>query len=71
MRITLADRFKALLARDEYSYWFALITDDEKKLLRMDSWELARLIQVTPKSGVWRSICCRFALRRYRVEQPT
>ena len=44
MRITLADRFKALLARDEYGYWFALITDDEKKLRRMDSWQLARLI---------------------------
>jgi hypothetical protein len=30
--------------RLQYSYWFALITDDEKKLRRMDSWELARLI---------------------------
>ncbi|PAU89772.1 hypothetical protein CK507_02565 [Pseudomonas sp. WN033] len=44
MRITWADRIKALFARDEYSYWFALITDEEKELRRMDSWELAKVI---------------------------
>jgi|SRR3990167_438568 len=44
MRITLADRFKALFARDEYSYWFKFITDEEKELRRMDSWELAKVI---------------------------
>jgi len=37
MRITLGDRIRALFARDEYSYWFALITDEEKALRRMDS----------------------------------
>ena len=53
MRITLADRFKALFARDEYDYWFQLITDEEKELRRMDSWELAKVIQeetVHPKN---------------------
>ena len=44
MRINLADRFKALFARDEYGYWFRLITDEEKELRRMDSWELAKVI---------------------------
>lgn len=44
MRITWADRIKALFARDEYGYWFALITDEEKELRRMDSWELAKVI---------------------------
>lgn len=44
MRITLVDRIKALFARDEYSYWFKLITDEEKELRRMDSWELAKVI---------------------------
>ena len=44
MRITFFDRIKALFARDEYSYWFKHITDEEKELRRMDSWELAKVI---------------------------
>lgn len=44
MRITMVDRFKALFARDEYDYWFKLVTDEEKELRRMDSWELAKVI---------------------------
>ncbi len=44
MRITWRDRIRALFARAEYSYWFALITDEEKVLRRMDSWELAKVI---------------------------
>ncbi|WP_038150448.1 hypothetical protein [Thiomicrorhabdus chilensis] len=45
MRMTIADRFKALFANDEYDYWFKHFTDEEKKLRRMDSWELAKVIQ--------------------------
>ena len=44
MRITWTDRLKALFAKDEYDYWFKLITDEEKELRRMDSWELAKII---------------------------
>jgi len=44
MRITFFDRIKALFARDEYSYWFRHLTDEEKELRRMDSWELAKVI---------------------------
>jgi hypothetical protein len=44
MHITFFDRIKALFARDEYSYWFKHITDEEKELRRMDSWELAKVI---------------------------
>lgn len=44
MRITVVDRIKALFAKDEYSYWFKLITDEEKELRCMDSWELAKVI---------------------------
>lgn len=44
MRITLADRIKALFARVEYGYWFKLATDEEKELRRLDSWGLAKVI---------------------------
>jgi hypothetical protein len=44
MRITIADRFKALIAKDEYDYWFKHFTDEEKELRSMDSWALAKVI---------------------------
>lgn len=44
MHITFADRLKAILARDKYGFWFKLATDEEKKLRRMDSWELVKII---------------------------
>lgn len=44
MRITLTDRFRALFAKDEFDYWFKQFTDEEKDILRMDSWELAKII---------------------------
>lgn len=44
MRITLTDRIRALFSKDEFDYWFKQFTDDEKEILRMDSWELAKVI---------------------------
>lgn len=44
MRITRIDRIKAFFAKDEYGYWFALVTDEEKELRRMDSWGFAKVI---------------------------
>jgi hypothetical protein len=44
MRITWTDRIKARFARDEHGYWFALLSDEERELRRMDSWELAKVL---------------------------
>ena len=51
MRITIANRLKALFAPDEYEFWWHHFTDEEKKLRRMDVWELAEVIsQKKPNS---------------------
>lgn len=44
MCITLTDRIRALFAKDEFDYWFKQFTDEEKEILRMDSWQLAKVI---------------------------
>ena len=44
MRITIADRLRALFARNKYEFWFQHISDEEKQLSRMDVWELAKEI---------------------------
>lgn len=42
--IPLSVRIKALFARDKEAFWWNHITDEEKKLRRMDVWELAKVI---------------------------
>jgi hypothetical protein len=45
MLINLTDRFKELFVKDRYGFWFNRFSDEEKELRRMDSWELAEIIQ--------------------------
>lgn len=42
--IPLSVRIKALFARDKGAFWWNHFTDEEKKLRRMDVWELAKVI---------------------------
>ncbi len=42
--IPFSVRIKALFARDKEVFWWNHFTDEEKKLRRMDVWELAKVI---------------------------
>ncbi len=42
--VPLSAKFRALFARDEVAFWFDHFHDDERKLARMDVWELAKVI---------------------------
>ena len=45
MHIPLSTRIRAMFARDEEAFWWSHFTDDEKKLARMDVWQLAGVIE--------------------------
>jgi len=42
--IPLSVRIKAFFARDKAAFWWNHFTDEEKKLRRMDAWQLAEVI---------------------------
>jgi hypothetical protein len=42
--IPFSVRIKSLFARDKEAFWWDHFTDEEKKLRRMDVWELAKVI---------------------------
>lgn len=44
MTESLFTRIRAFFARDEFAFWWREFTDEEKKLRRMDAWELAKVI---------------------------
>lgn len=44
MHTTLLDRIKSIFASDKDAYWWNHFTDEEKKLRRMDVWQLAKII---------------------------
>lgn len=44
MHIPLSVRIRGFFARDKDAFWWNHFTDEEKKLRRMDVWELAKVI---------------------------
>lgn len=52
MKIPLTVRIQAFFARDEYAFWWSHFTDEEKKLARMDMWELAGVIEEANVRGM-------------------
>ena len=43
-KVTFGDRWKALFAKNKYDFWFDHFSNEQKKLLGMDSFELAEVI---------------------------
>ncbi len=44
LKITMWERFRGFVSRNPEEYWFNHFTDEEKKLRKMDVWELAKVI---------------------------
>lgn len=44
MRTTVIDRLMGFFAKDKNAYWWSHWSDEEKKLRRMDVWQLAHII---------------------------
>jgi hypothetical protein len=49
MHIPFLARLISSFTRDKYDFWWKYFSDEEKKLKRMDVWQLAEIIQNVPQ----------------------